>query len=75
MEEKDKKKRLKRRSIDSKWTREKWSFNFLEISEETTDSAEIIPVIIKDKSLRWGLERKKIFLKNLEKLLEIFFWL
>ena len=46
IEEKEKKNLLKRRSIDSRLTREKSSFNFREISEVTTDSEEIIPVMI-----------------------------
>ena len=45
-EENDLKKRLKRRSIDSRLIKEKSSLSFLEISEVTTDSAEIMPVII-----------------------------
>lgn len=44
---KDLKKRRKRRSIDSRLTREKSSFNLRAISAETTDSAEIIAVRIK----------------------------
>lgn len=34
------------------------------MSELTTDSAEIIPIIIKESVLRRGLDREKIFLKN-----------
>lgn len=42
---KELKKCLKRRSIDSRWTKEKSSFNLRDISKVMIDSAEIIPVI------------------------------
>ena len=60
--------------MESRLTSKKSSFNLRAISEDTIDSAEIIPVRIKVIIFRWGLEREKIFLKNLEKLLEILSW-
>ena len=50
--------------MESMEIEEKLSFNFREKSEVTTDSAEIMPVIMKARFLSKGLDREKILEKN-----------
>ena len=52
MEEKARKKRRKRRSIDSRLMREKCPLSLRAISEATIDSAEIMAMIMKERFLK-----------------------
>ena len=69
---------LKKRSnlliVDEDLTSEKSYFNFLTISEVTTDSAWMIPKIIFGIIFKLGFEISETFLKNWDKPVEISNW-